>query len=55
MKLAIMFCNMPMVEIRDIPDSIDDVEGYIEDDLGYDASEVSWQCYDDKELKVIVC
>lgn len=51
-----MFCNDPVIEIRDIPDSIDNVEDYIEDDLGYSADEVSWQLYDDdKEIKVCIC
>ena len=46
MKLAIMFCNTPEIEIRDIPDDIEDIEVYIHDVLGYKTSELSWQCYD---------
>lgn len=47
-----MFCNIPEIEIRNIPDSIDNVEEYIEDDLGYNVDELSWQCYEDSEVKV---
>lgn len=54
-KLAIMFCNTPNIEIRTIPDSIDNVEEYIEDELGYNTSEISWQCYEDTEVKVTIC
>lgn len=54
MKLAIMFCNIPEVEIRNIPNSIDDVEEYIEDELGYNIDEISWQCYDEP-VKVTIC
>lgn len=46
MKLAIMFCNIPQIEIYNIPDSIDDVEKYIEDYLHLDVDEVSWQLYE---------
>lgn len=52
MKLAIMFCNIPEVEIRNIPDSIDNVEEYIEDELGYDPDGLAWQIYEDKKVKV---
>lgn len=52
MKLAIMFCNFPEIEIRDIPDSVDDVAEYIENNLGYNEDELSWQIYEDKEVKV---
>lgn len=45
MNLVIMFCNIPEIEIRDIPDDIEDVEVYIHDVLGYKTSELSWQCY----------
>lgn len=55
MKLAIMFCNIPEIEIRSIPDSIDNVEEFIEEDLGYNPDELSWQCYDENEVKVSVC
>lgn len=54
MKLAIMFCNIPEIDIRTVPDSINDVEEYINDTLGLDADELSWQCYDD-EVKVNIC
>lgn len=54
MKLAIMFCNIPEIEIRNIPNSIDNIEEYIEDDLGYNTDELSWQCYEDSEVKVRV-
>lgn len=52
MKLAIMFCNIPEIEIRNIPDSIDNVEEYIEEDLGYNPDELTWQCYEDNDVKV---
>lgn len=55
MKLAIMFCNIPEIEIRNIPDSIDNVEEYIEEDLGYDPDELSWRCYEDSDVKVRIC
>ena len=51
MKLAIMFCNTPEIEIQDVPESIEDMEAYIHDVLGYKTSELSWQCYD-KEVMV---
>lgn len=54
MKLVIMFCNIPEIEIRNIPNSIDDVEGYIEDELGYNLDELSWQWYDEP-IKINVC
>ena len=54
MKLVIMFCIIPEVEVRNIPDSIDDIEEYISDTLGYDVDELSWQCYD-SPVKVILC
>lgn len=54
MKLAIMFCNIPEIDIRTIPNSIDDVEEYIENDLGFNVDELSWQCYDE-EVKINVC
>lgn len=47
-----MFCNIPEIEIRNIPDSTDDVEEYIEDYLGYNLDELSWQCYEDSDVKV---
>lgn len=53
MKLAIMFCNFPEIEIRDIPDSIDDVSEYIEEHLGYKEDELSWQLYDEP-IKVTI-
>ena len=52
MKLAIMFCNIPEIEIRNIPDSINNVEENIEEDLGYNPDELSWQCYEDSDVKV---
>lgn len=52
MKLAIMFCNIPEIEIRSIPDSIDNVEEFIEEDLGYNPDELSWQCYEGNEVEV---
>lgn len=56
MKLAIMFCNIPEIEIRDIPDSMDqDIEDYIEEYLGYNTNEISWQCYDDSDVKITIC
>ena len=55
MKLAIMFCNIPEIEIRNIPDSIDNVEEYIEEDLGYNPDELSWQWYKDSDIKVRIC
>lgn len=55
MKLVIMFCNFPEVEIRSIPNSIDNVEEYIEDELGYNPDEISWQVYDEPHVKVTVC
>ena len=55
MKLAIMFCNIPEIEIRNIPDSIDNVEEYIEEDLRYNPDELSWQCYEDSDIKVRIC
>lgn len=56
MKLAIMFCNIPQIEIYNIPDSVDgDVEEYILEQLGIDPDEVSWQCYDnDNEINVVL-
>ncbi len=52
MKRGIRFCNIQEIEIRNIPDSIDNVEEYIEEDLGYNPDELSWQCYDDSDVKV---
>lgn len=50
-----MFCNIPEIDIRNIPNSIDNVEEYIEDELGINTNEVAWQCYDEPQVKVIVC
>lgn len=55
MKLAIMFCNIPEIDIRNIPDSIDNVEEYIEEELGIDTNEVAWQCYDESQVNVNIC
>lgn len=55
MKLAIMFCNTPEIEIRSMPDDIDDIEEFIADDLGYNVDELSWQCYDDPMVNVRIC
>lgn len=57
MKLAIMFCNYPEIEIRDIPDyyeKSENFEDYIRDELGYNVDELSWQTYDCDEVKVNV-
>lgn len=56
MKLAIMFCNIPQIEIYNIPDCMDgDVEEYIFEHLGLDPDEVSWQCYDNgNEISIVL-
>ena len=56
MKLAIMFCNIPDIEIRTIPDSIDNVEENIEDELGYNTCELSLTTYHtDDEITIRLC
>lgn len=45
MNLVIMFCNIPEIEIHEIPEGIDYIEDYIYHTLGYNTDEVSWQCY----------
>lgn len=55
MKLAILFYSIPQVEIHDIPDSIDNVEDYIEDNLGLSIDDVAWACYDDNNVNVRIC
>lgn len=56
MKLAIMFCNTPEIEIYDIPDDTEDVEEYIERGLGYNLDELTWQCYNsiENEIKISI-
>lgn len=56
MKLVIMFCNIPQIEVYTIPQSINDIEEYIEEYLHLDADEISWQLYegdDDITVKFI--
>lgn len=49
MKLCMMFCNEPRMEIMDIPDDIaadiDNMEEFITEKLGYNTDEMEWQCY----------
>lgn len=45
MKLVIMLCNSPEIEIREISDEINDIEEYIEHELRYNVDELSWQLY----------
>lgn len=54
MKLAIMFSEKPEIEIRSIPDSIDSIEDYIEEELGYDLDKIQWQYYEDYNVKVYI-
>ena len=56
MKLAIMFCNTPEIEIHTIPDDTEDVEDYIYTTLGYSVSEISWRVYHtDDEITIRLC
>lgn len=54
MKLVVMFCNIPEIDIMNIPNSIDNVEEYLEEELGYNTDEISWQCYETSDIKVNV-
>lgn len=54
MKLAIMFYNIPEIDIRTIPNSIDNIDAYIEDEFGCNIEDVSWQTYDE-DVKINIC
>lgn len=56
MKLAIMFCNTPEIEIHNIPDDVENVEDYIFTTLGYNTCELSWRTYHtDDEITIRLC
>ena len=56
MKLVIMFCNTPEIEIHNIPDDVEDIEDYIYTTLGYNTSELSWRAYHtDDDITIRLC